>query len=266
MRPPSPSIPEKEFLFSALKQGLRLDGREFFETRPVTLTFGPELGWVECSLGKTRVLAQVDAKMIKPPPERPFEGVISIHSEISPMASSEFELGRPSEEEVTITRMLDKVIRRSDVVDKESLCILAGQRVWHLRLNVHCLSDSGNLLDYVEVIGEEVTVHHPTSRAPIPLSLHHNLYCFTFAFFSDTSIHPVLDPNHLEQRLNGGLISIALNAHHELCVVQKSGGVPLEPADVLRIVNVAVQKAKDLDVIVESRLREDWEGRKVEVR
>lgn len=54
MRPPSPSIPEKEFLFSALKQGLRLDGREFFETRPVTLTFGPELGWVECSLGQTR--------------------------------------------------------------------------------------------------------------------------------------------------------------------------------------------------------------------
>jgi hypothetical protein len=36
---------------------------------------------------------------------------------------------RPSDEEITITRMLDKVIRRSDVVDKESLCILAGQRV-----------------------------------------------------------------------------------------------------------------------------------------
>ena len=36
---------------------------------------------------------------------------------------------RPSDEEISITRMLDKVIRRSDVVDKESLCILAGQRV-----------------------------------------------------------------------------------------------------------------------------------------
>lgn len=35
----------------------------------------------------------------------------------------------PSEEEVTITRMLDKIIRRSDVVDKESLCIQSGQRV-----------------------------------------------------------------------------------------------------------------------------------------
>ena len=41
-----------------------------------------------------RVVAQIDAKMAKPQPERPFEGVISIHSEISPMASSEYELGR----------------------------------------------------------------------------------------------------------------------------------------------------------------------------
>lgn len=41
-----------------------------------------------------RVLAQVEAKMVKPPPERPFEGLITIHSEISPMASSEYEPGR----------------------------------------------------------------------------------------------------------------------------------------------------------------------------
>ena len=41
-----------------------------------------------------RVLAQVDAKMVKPQPERPFEGSIIIHSEISPMASSDYEPGR----------------------------------------------------------------------------------------------------------------------------------------------------------------------------
>lgn len=41
-----------------------------------------------------RVLAQVDAKMVKPPPERPLEGIITIHSEISPMASIDYEPGR----------------------------------------------------------------------------------------------------------------------------------------------------------------------------
>ncbi|OCH85187.1 ribosomal protein S5 domain 2-like protein [Obba rivulosa] len=281
-RPPSPSIPEKEFVYGALKEGLRVDGRLPLEMRTPALAFGPELGWVECSLGKTRVLAQVDAKMVKPPPERPLEGIISIHSEISPMASSDYELGRPSDEEVTITRMLDKVLRRSDVVDKESLCVLAGQRVWHLRLTIHCLADAGNMLDCaclagvvalkhfrrpeVEVVGEEVTVHHPSERAPVPLSMHHTPYCLTFAYFPDASTKPVLDPTHLEQRLSAGMLSIALNAQRELCVVQKAGGVPLAADEILRIVDVAVDKAKELDKLVEQRLKEDWAGRTVEVR
>ena len=54
MRPPSPSIPEKEFLFSALKESQRLDGRLPLEMRTPVLTFGPDLGWVECAFGKTR--------------------------------------------------------------------------------------------------------------------------------------------------------------------------------------------------------------------
>jgi hypothetical protein len=54
MRPPSPSIPEKEFVVEALKQGLRLDGRAALDMRQPTLAFGPDLGWVDCSLGKTR--------------------------------------------------------------------------------------------------------------------------------------------------------------------------------------------------------------------
>ncbi|KAJ7746641.1 ribosomal protein S5 domain 2-type protein [Mycena metata] len=281
MRPPSPSIPEKEFLFTALKQSLRLDGREPLESRPPVLSFGPELGWVECALGKTRVVAHVNAKMVKPPPERPFEGIITIHSEISPMASSEYEVGRPSEEEITITRMLDKVLKRSDAVDKESLCILAGQRVWHLRLTLHCLADAGNMLDCaclagivalkhfrrpdVEVIGDEVTIHPPSERAPVPLSMHHTPFCLTFAFFPDSETSPVLDPSQLEQRLSAGLMSVALNAQRELCVVQKLGGVPLSMDEVLRIVNVAVLKAKELDQLVDTRLKEDWLGRNVEL-
>lgn len=54
MRPPSPSIAEKEFLFGALKESLRIDGRSMIEMRAPALSFGPELGWVECALGKTR--------------------------------------------------------------------------------------------------------------------------------------------------------------------------------------------------------------------
>ncbi len=61
-------------------------------------------------------------------------------------------------------------------------------------------------------------------------------------------------------------MSVALNAQRELCVVQKMGGVPLVAEDVLKIINIAVTKVKELDALVEDSLREDWKGRHVEVR
>lgn len=50
---------------------------------------------------------------------------------VAPLTYFHRRLGvcRPSDEEVALSRMLDKVLRRSDAVDKEGLCILAGQRV-----------------------------------------------------------------------------------------------------------------------------------------
>jgi exosome complex component RRP45 len=87
--------------------------------------------------------------MVRPEPQRPFEGLITIHCELSPMASTEYESGRyatastspfsrrnhflflrrQSEEEVALARMLDKIFRRSDAIDREALCIIAGERV-----------------------------------------------------------------------------------------------------------------------------------------
>ncbi|KZV95603.1 ribosomal protein S5 domain 2-like protein [Exidia glandulosa HHB12029] len=283
MRPLSPSIPEKEFVLEALGQGLRVDGRAPLEMRQPVLTFGPEFGYVECSLGKTKVICSIDAKMVRPSPERLFEGVISLHSEISPMASTEYEAGygRPSDAEVEISRMLDKILRRSDAIDKESLCVLAGQRVWHLKLTFHFLSDSGNMLDCaclagitalrhfrrpeVEVVGEEVIVHAPEERAPLPLAIHHTPLCFTFALFND-SLPALLDPSHLEETLCAGTMSIALNAQKELCVLQKAGGVAMEADAILKLLEIGVMKAKELDKLIEEALAADFATRVVEVR
>ena len=100
----------------------------------------------------------------------------------------------------------------------------------------------------------------------MPLAIHHSPFCFTFAFFPDAETTPVLDPSQLEQRLSAGLMSIALNAQKEICVLQKLGGVPQETEEILRLVKVAVTQAKELSELVDARLREDWETRKVEVR
>lgn len=49
-------------------------------------------------------------------------------------------------------------------------------------------------------------------------------------------------------------------------MVHKAGGLPLAPDEVLKAVDVAVRKAKELEKFVEGRLKEDWKGRNVEVR
>ncbi|KAF8493680.1 ribosomal protein S5 domain 2-like protein [Russula emetica] len=313
MRPPSPSIPEKDFFFAALDQNLRLDGREFLEARPHSISFGAELGHVECSLGKTRVLAQVDAKMVRPEPQRPFEGLITIHCELSPMASIEYEPGRQSDEEVALARMLDKILRRSGTIDRESLCILAGERVWHLRISIHALADTGGLLDCaslacaaalrhfrradVEVLGaNEVIIHPPALRAPVPLSLHHTPYCISFAFYRATpdpststsktsgaggagaregvtegegeemAPRVLLDPAGLEHRLAQGMLHLALTPQRELAVVHKAGGLPLAPGVLMGAIQVAARRARELETWLDVRVREDWALKKVEVR
>jgi exosome complex component RRP45 len=240
------------------------------------------MGHVEVALGKTRsvflspwihnmrglmenvnrVMAHVEATMIKPASERPYEGVLNVHAELGPMAGIEYEPGRcvhilisdlsrsrgqnsPSDDEVALSRMLDKVLRRSDALDRESLCILAGQRVWSVRLTLHILSSSGNVLDVavlagvaalrhfrrpeVEVVGDEVIVHPAESRAPVPLAFHHSPYSLTFALYTvptgetkgEGRVVALLDPAGLEATLAQGTLSVALNAQKELCVVHK---------------------------------------------
>ncbi|KAI9507409.1 ribosomal protein S5 domain 2-like protein [Russula earlei] len=287
MRPPSPSIPEKDLFFAALDQNH-------------SVSFGVELGHVECSLGKTRVLAQVDAKMVRPEPQRPFEGLITVHCELSPMASTEYEPGRQSDEEISLARMLDKTFRRSDAIDREALCIVAGERVWHLHLTVHVLADSGGLLDCaslacaaalrhfrrpdVEVLGaREVIVHPPDSRAPVPLAMHHTPFCVSFAFYrvtegtagagasgtgtsGGTTLRVLLDPAGLELRLAHGMLNLALTPQRELAVVHKAGGLPLAPGVLMGAVQVAAGRAKELESWLDVRVREDWLQKKVEVR
>lgn len=108
--------------------------------------------------------------------------------------------------------------------------------------------------------------HLPTERAPVPLAIHHSPFCFTFAFFPDASTPPVLDPSQLEQRLSAGLVSIALNAQKEICVLQKLGGVPLGADDIVRLVEIVVVKAREMHNLVETRLQQDWAGRNIEIR
>ena len=94
-----------------------------------------------------RVMAQVSSQVVKPYDDSPFEGIFTISTEFSPMASASFEPARVGPYELLLSRTLDNTLRRARALDLESLCILAKKLAWSIRVDVHFLDHDGGLVD-----------------------------------------------------------------------------------------------------------------------
>ncbi|KAJ8102017.1 ribosomal protein S5 domain 2-type protein [Lipomyces tetrasporus] len=200
----TPSTIENTFVLKALTERIRLDSRSFNQLRDLDISFSStEYGVVDVKLGRTRVIARISAEITQPYADRPYDGLFIIATEISPMAAPTFEAGRKSEDELVISRIVEKSIRRSGALDTESLCIISGEKCWAVRADVHFLDHDGGLMDAaciavsagllhfrrpditIEGVGSrrEVIVHPITERVPVPLAVLHVPVCVTFSFF-----------------------------------------------------------------------------------
>lgn len=43
--------------------------------------------------------------------------------------------------------MVERGLRESRAIDTEALCIVAGEKVWSIRVDIHVLDHGGNLTD-----------------------------------------------------------------------------------------------------------------------
>ncbi|PVI06394.1 hypothetical protein DM02DRAFT_16901 [Periconia macrospinosa] len=270
------SLVERDFIQKALEEGVRLDGRDFNAFRPVELTFGDEFGVADVQLGKTRVIVRVSVDVAVPPPERKFDGVFQIITEFSPMASPAFEVGRPTDAEVILSRVLEKAIRRSNALDTESLCIIAGLKCFALRADVHVVDHDGGLIDAsciavmaalqhfrrpdVIVEGEKAIVLSAREREPIPLSILHQPLSVTFSYYEEGNIF-LVDADLAEEQVRQGEIIVTMNRHGEICQINKYGGAPVDPLDLLNLNNIALQKVKDMSKFIQQKLDEDAKRR-----
>ncbi|KAJ3298959.1 Exosome complex component RRP45 [Rhizoclosmatium sp. JEL0117] len=264
------STSERNFVTAALREGLRVDGRGAYEFRDLAINLGDGgYGSAEVLLGKTRVLANVAAEVVRPNAANATEGFVHFNTSFSPMASPAFEQGRLTDEEVLISRMLEKALRRSRAIDTEGLCIIAGEKVWSIRIDIHVLDHEGNILDCaciaaiaallhfrrpdITVEGDNVIIHDMDERNPIPLSIHHIPICITFGFF-DNGDRVLVDPTHLEEQVQDGNFIVVVNTHRELCTMSKAGGASLDVARIIQCTEVAAAKAAEVTELVRTAL------------
>lgn len=76
------------------------------------------------------------AALEAPFPDRPNEGSLRFNVELLPMAAPHWEGGRPGEEATELARLVERGLRESRAVDTEALVVLAGRRVWHVRVDI----------------------------------------------------------------------------------------------------------------------------------
>ncbi|KAJ0033393.1 hypothetical protein NQD34_000500 [Periophthalmus magnuspinnatus] len=268
---------ERDFLLKAIEEKKRLDGRQTYDYRNIKITFGTDYGCCFVDLGKTRVMAQVSCELVAPKETRPNEGILFFNIELSPMASPAFEPGRQSELSVKLNRQLERCFRNSKCIDTESLCVVSGEKVWQIRVDVHTLNHDGNLMDAasiaaitalchfrrpdVSIQGEEITVYTPEERDPIPLSIYHMPISVSFSFFQQGT-YLLVDPCEREERVMDGLLMIAMNKHREICSIQSSGGIMLLKEQVLRCSKIASVKVSEITELISKALENDKKARK----
>ncbi|XP_061882725.1 exosome complex component RRP45 [Entelurus aequoreus] len=268
---------ERDFLLKAIEEKKRLDGRQTYDYRKTKIVFGTDFGCCFVELGKTRVMAQVSCELVAPKENRPNEGFMLFNIELSPMASPAFEQGRQSELLVKLNRQLERCLRNSKCIDIESLCVVSGEKVWQIRVDVHMLNHDGNLMDTASIAaiaalchfkrpdvgiqGDEVTVYSPEERDFIPLSIYHLPISVSFAFFQKGT-YLLVDPCEREERVMDGLLMIAMNKHREICSIQSSGGIMLLKEQVMRCSKIASVKVSEITELISKALENDKTARK----
>jgi exosome complex component RRP45 len=188
------------------------------------------------------------------------------------MAISNKRLYSSNDLEASATNTLDRVIRHSNALDTESLCIMKGVSCWSIRADVHVIDYDGNLTDAAciaimtglqhfrrpdaVVKDGRVIVYGVEERVPVALNITHKPLSVTFHTFNDSK-NVIVDATLKEEQASEGDLVIGLNNAGELCYMSKIEGAPVNPMVIVNKTSVAWEKAKELNLIIEKVLRVD---------
>lgn len=276
------SANKRGFIIEAVKRGCRLNGRGYNVIRTPVIHISPvEPGFVELEWGKTKLSVRVSAEVSRPYEDRPFEGLFSINSETSSMACTSFENGKLSDEEVLVSRLIEKAVRRSNALDLESLCIIAGEKVWHIRVDINFLNHDGGLIDAsslgvmtalhhfrkpdISISGTEVIIHSTKTHRPTPLSILHVPLCVTISFFNPQGATEnikglsndeisILDADKEEELARDGSLVVTLNSNREVIQISKHGGIPIDGYKLMQLAKDSIEIVETLTSLMRSCL------------
>jgi len=251
----------REHIVKLFEANTRLDGRKFDEYRKISLDVGvtnTAEGSARVLLGETDVIVGVKLEVIEPYPDTPNEGSIMVGAELLPLSSPDFEAGPPSVHAVELARIVDRGIRESKSLDFKKLCIKEGEKAWMIIIDIVSINDAGNLYDasalaaiaalknmkFPEYKDGKIDYKKKTSKG---LDLKDTPLSVTVIKIADKFI---VDPDSDEEKAINARLTVASLNDGTLCALQKGGDSPLTAEDVSKMIDIGVEKGKELRKLV----------------
>jgi len=242
----------KDYLYNLMLKGQRADGRSFNEYRPISIEKGvvqKAEGSALVKLGKTQVMVGVKIQPGEPFADSPNRGVIITNAELVPLASPSFEPGPPNEYGIELARVVDRGVRESGALDLDALCIVPGEKVWIVFIDVHILDDCGNIMDASSLgaIAALLTSTIPAKKFglgedyPVPIK---DIPISTTAIEFGGVI--MFDPDVDEESIAETKLTVITRADGSICGMQKSGTGVLTQDEIYRIVDIACENGKEI--------------------
>jgi len=247
---------KKNNVIEKIKEGTRLDGRDFNTYRNIELKkniISKAEGSCWIKMGKTQILVGVKMAIGTPYPDSPDEGVLVTNAELVPIAAPEFYSGPPGEKAIELARVVDRSIRESKTIDIKKLCVKEGEQVWTVLVDIHVLDYDGNLIDaatlativalqnaYMPKLDGEKIIRGKTDKK-LPLRLV-PISC-TFAKLGGKNI---LDPTLEEEKSMESKITIGTTEKGKICAMQKSKVGEYSLEEINELTKIAIEKGKEL--------------------
>lgn len=137
-------------IYNLLLQDKRIDGRGPKDLRPISIQTNL-LAKADASalvkMGSTKILTGIKVEVGSPFSDRPDEGIFTVNAELLPLASTTFEPGPPDERGVELARVVDRSLREGKALDLKKLCLVEGEKVYVLFIDIYVLDYDGNYFD-----------------------------------------------------------------------------------------------------------------------
>ena len=245
----------RNHIISILDKGTRLDGRKYDEYRdPIKVEYGVASlaeGSARVVMGKTEVIAGVKMEVMTPFPDTPDKGIIMVGEELLPLSNPEFEAGPPSVEAIELSRVVDRGIRESHAIDLKQLCVIPGEKVWAICIDICPINDAGNLFDasalaaiaalqdthFPSYDGKKIDYKKPTGKKLPLLEVPIAVTAYKIGK------HLLVDPITEEMKAIDARLTVTSMKNGMLCALQKGGAEPITMDDIKQMSDLALLKA-----------------------